>query len=329
MQLLEEQRLNDTYLLQQYFLVALYHLSNKGEYESYFKKHVNLKLLQTPQKKGSYTEIYRLSALHKYYAMKGEVKKLHETGMHIMQCEELLWRNNKSETNTENLLIAINNFLVTSVELGRFAESEEAIRLLDQIPIHNEKIRHENTIRYIHIKQPYFWATGDHGKGCRFSQEMLQQHKFLDNFFYQQSKITAIHLYSVLFAISVGEYKKAVVWLSVFNTYPKAKMLPQTIKSVELLHIILQYEMQNFDLLKQMSMSALKRLDNLTEQEEAFLKVFSVNYKTQKALLLALAATSFSFSIEPSLFISDWVQSKVQKMPLSKIVRQRYTSRQE
>lgn len=326
-QAFEQQKLSDTFLMQQYFLVAMYHIKSTIDYKRLLKKHINLPLLTTPQKKGTYVEVLRLSALHKYYALQGNMSELHKTGKHLMQCEELIWSKNKTETNTENLLVAINNFLVSGLELGKFAESDKALRLMQQIPISNEKMRLENTIRYVHIRQVYFWAIGQHKQGLAFSEQMLKEHSFLQKFTYQQRKISSIHLLASLFAMSVGEHQKAVFHLSAFNLFSKKKLFSGTVKSAELLQVLLQFEMQNFDLVKPMALSALKRIDNLTEPETLFLKAFASNAKTPAQLVPELLAQNCPIEIYPCLSISDWLQSKVQRAPLSEIIAARYKAR--
>lgn len=324
----DKQRVLDDLLIQGYLGYALTELENHTGVKSNPEEWMDIDFLLVEKNSFSIeSEVKRLSALNYYYILKEDIPSYHENTGKIYAIRMKKWQETKGKSSMDDYVKAINNYVVSSIEMKDLQLADKLTESLLAIDFKDETLILENRIRYTHLKQTILWNAGNHKEGEGFSNEMLEKYQLMKQFPFLQLKLLAIMGAKILFEFSNLHYKEVTLSLNFFNPSVLESYSAEDKKSAEFLNLMVQFETGDHELIGTLSKSISTRIKTLTPQERAFLFAFTKYHHSLKELFEYLEKNCGEMVVHQLLFIKDWIESKTSKKPLAEIVRKNHSSR--
>lgn len=273
------------------------------------------------------TQLKHMEALRFYYEwMDVKPEKKIQLAKSIEQLSKKLCKQSQNSESLLHHLRSINNLINVLFQNDLISEAEEyAERILLLAPNSHMSIRQEVLTTYTDQKQAVMWCKGEHIVALKFTNEKLRQLKILEKFPFQWSRVMYIMYRKVLLEISTGEYGNAVRTLQFFFGTEQKKLSPSALLAAELLYLLCQFEMGNYDTMSKAARSVLKRYPKLDAKQLKFVQAFAKSRTTPQELIGHLNMHCNDLVLFRFFMLSEWLQSKNKNKPWADVVKGLFT----
>ncbi len=308
---------------------------SKEELEIY-KKIINEPLLQDINKalslkaKDGFYKIYST-----YYAVQENYKKLYDST--IFQVQIIEANPAYKEDNLLPYIVSLNNLLEAQLKLEYYTEFQATLKKMRNIPqqFANKITTTEKAVIFetsYQLELNYYFNELLFAEGIALVPEVNAGLEQFEGALLTVSKLDILFIISKLYFYS-GHHKEALNWVSKIVLEDKSSPADDILCFARLLNILIHYELQNFDLLHYEIKSTrrfLVKKKRLYKVENLILrylrKLINAPYNDKKlfqkfkADLLLLLAQPFEQSSSAYLNLIHWINSKLQKTPIRKVM---------
>lgn len=250
-------------------------------------------LLQSPPAKSYGAERLRLLALAIYYDMIQDEEACYKTAQAIFEMEKKLWNSNHALKSFNKYTVSIETVFRGALRLNKFAEAFalNAQRQLieSKLPLENDL----NTLLYVLHHAYVYFNSGSYVEGEKFMTANFPDaviKRTGTNFMVQKVELYA---YQLLFEFLNHNYKQVFKTLAQMQSLGIRKTFPFYYKTGELIKILLQIELAQYELLPSLVSNYQKQFAkniSTTEKETLQLikKINATNTKQQLQQILQL-----------------------------------------
>lgn len=314
---------------QQHIILALQHAEQHQLPVEKNTKLLNKKMLlgEVNTKQPISTQLKHMEALRFYYEwMDVKPEKKIQLAKKIEQLCKRMWEQSKNSESLLHYLRSINNLINVLFHNDLIAEAEEYVeRILLLAPNSHMSIRQEVLTTYTDQKQAVMWCKGEHTEALKFTNEKLRQLKIQEKFPFQWSRVMYVVYRKVLLEISTGEYGKAVRTLQFFFGTEQKKLSPSALLAAELLYLLCQFEMGNYDTMSKAARSVVKRYPKLDAKQLKFIQAFAKARTTPQEVIDHLNMHCNDLVLFRLFILSEWLQHKNKNKPWADVVKGLFT----
>lgn len=225
-------------------------------------------LLQSPPTKSCNAERLRLLALAVCYDMLDDEENCYKTAHDIFEMEKKLWSNNHLLKNFNKYSVGIQTAVRSALRLNKFAEAfainKERQHIQSKLPLDNDL----NTILHVLHHAYIYFNSGSYQEGEKFISANFPNTVFKrigTNFMLHQVELYA---YKLLFEFMNHNYKQVFKTLAQMQSLGIRKTFPFYYKTSELIKILLQIELAQYELLPSLVNNYQKQFAKKTSATE-------------------------------------------------------------
>jgi len=193
-----------------------------------------------------------------------------------------------------------------------------------------EREKPENFNFFFYMKALYYWMSGKHKEGERFFEGNIDRLMTPEYFEHYAEHLEVILPIEIVLEFSNGNYRKAILSINEYQRMNIKKSHTKYFKDCELMRILIQAEMGNYDVMEPLIRNTLRKARQLglSGLELKFLGVLKklTNYNTHpifNELFELFRKSEEKVDILWIFYLRDWIESKKSKTPLAEILRSR------
>ncbi len=239
-------------------------------------------------------------------------------------------------------LVHFRNCIFSLIRFKKYEQAVESIKKLRTLVTEVKKDLIHQSQRYIltskiNMELLYFKMTGQFDKGIE-SFLQIKNSGDLATFNNHNSALTDIYFNISICYFGLGNYQHAITWLKYMSNTLGDDLSKSQFLSVKLLHILCQYEANEFDDLEYLirnTLSALKKYENTFEGEismASFINKLVLDRKKQnhkkyfveqKEKLLEILKDSSEKNLLIKFDYLSWLESKIENKPFPEVIKEK------
>lgn len=243
-------------------------------------------LLKVADEAGSRDKRLCYETLIIFFNALGKDKDAHHVSQQYLQFEKkiLLLPGNDMEYYSRALMFAA----ISSSGVNKFNDAEKYLDTMKRLLPENKQVQYLNTIRYISTKLNFLCLQKQHKQGAKFANELLNEYPYLleiDKPTFQGFNILG---YLLLLFFQNKNFDKCIMLLNHADMNNIRYNSPTLFKDMEILRLMIQIELGNYDLLESLvhntheKLKKQKILDNYTNTLLKFFKYYSKGFISEK-----------------------------------------------
>lgn len=308
---------------QQHVGMALMIMEQHGKLKIRVEDELDLPYLQKDQSQISdFIESNRLMAQVFVHGLKGDIIAQNNAERRIYEIEQKRYLKSDKTTDIRYYLHAISNYAGSCIEMRDYNTVLKLAEILGSITLKNRVVNIDTVINYIELKQIALWRTGNHEEGEKFTASLLKKYDLIKMLPKDWWHIVSIYEHKLMFEFSIGLYGDALKTMQFFNLPAVQKLSVASKTAAEMIYILVQYEIKNYEIIPSIVRSVLRRNKNLSEARKYFLSSMAKNATNTKVLLAKLNERPSGEILYPYFTFEQWLQSKKLKIPLRQVVKQ-------
>ncbi len=272
----------------------------------------------------------RLYALYEYYMVYDDFENAYNIALQVMQSEKKLLGNGRPEDSFKSYMYAVKLRIASCFDTNRIQEAGE---LLDKewktLPAgEREKPGHFNF--YFYMRSLYYWMSGRHKEGERFIESHIDKMMDPDYREHYAEHLEVIWPLKIVLEFSNGNDRKAALSINEYQRLNIKKNQTKYFKDCELMRILIQAEMENFEVMDTLIRNLLRKAKKLgvSALEHKFLNVLrGMNDLNKKQIFNDLYSlfkdVDEKVDILWILELRDWIESKYAHISLADVRRER------
>jgi hypothetical protein len=197
-----------------------------------------------------------------------------------------------------------------------------------------EREKPENFNFFFYMRALYYWMSGKHKEGERFFESNIDRIMTPEYFEHYAEHLEVILPIEIVLEFSNGNYRKAVLSINEYQRMNIKKSHTKYFKDSDLMRILIQAEMGNYDVMEPLIRNTLRKgkqlgLSGLELKFLTILKKLKDQNKQQifQELFELFKKNDEKVDILWIFYLRDWIQSKKNGTPLAEILRSRAESR--
>jgi hypothetical protein len=266
----------------------------------------------------------RLTCLGAYYQLLRKFGGAYDAASRYYKLEKKLLEEKNPLAKVSEYRHALKVLIHTCLHTNHYDEAFERNKEFHAIKEPLKTAAFENEIVWFTTQQYIYWGSGRHKEGEAFTVKNLP-HKLIEESGERMPlHVAEIYKSKVLFEYSNRNYKEVFKSIAELQALPLKKIAPGYYKSCEFLKILLQVEMDQFELIPQLVRNVLKHLPNygLMDFEKEMLMLIRKAAAGQKNDLLKklrdkITATGQEVILFNSFTLTIWLNILLENKPLN------------
>ncbi len=278
----------------------------------------------------------RLYVLYEYYMVYDDFENAYAIAQKVMQSERKLLLARRADNSSTPYMYALKLRIASCFDTGRINEVGELLDKDWKAAPAAEREKPENENFFFYMKSLYYWMSGRHKEGEKFMDANIGKMMTPEYFEHYAEHLEVILPIKVVIEFSNGNDRKAVLSINEYQNLCAKKSHTKYFKDCELMRILIQAEMQNFEVMDTLIRNTLRKQKQLglAPLETKFLnslkKMNQMNLKDVFAELSELfkpGSGNEQADVMWIFYLRDWIESRRTNTPLSEILRRRAENR--
>ncbi|MBS1685008.1 MAG: hypothetical protein JSS76_09645 [Bacteroidetes bacterium] len=297
-----------------------------NEFDTTFDEKLPLHLLKDGTRTRSISaEKIRFAARLQYHNIKQNREEQYKAAKEFYQYEKRLWQSGHPLANYYDRVKSIRGLILANLNAKKaekvFALNEEMRKITSTHALQNA----ENEFCYFTYTQYAYWGSYRHKEGERFTAAEFP-HRLIDQYGDRfHLFILEMYRFQLIFHFSNRNYKKVFISIAEFEARRLKKDAQFFYKSCELMRILLQIELKQYQLLPALVSNAIKHLD-LTPAEKKILQALKkLNDTNHRQILIALqkdlALNKEKILLFNLVSIDTWLTSLLSHRSIAEIIK--------
>jgi hypothetical protein len=276
-------------------------------------KDIDLALLENEKAAVSeHAKMIRCNTLCAYYDLTDDRQKSFAMQRQNLKLIKKIFRNQPSQSHLVQYSIALINFITSAISLGAIADARKEIGSLPSLFVKDARRGIHSMFQYVHLVLEIALMQKDYAWGIAETQKHISSPTFLLNT--KQHLVVSLSIYQklALLQLSVGDHRTA--YITIQEIYELNKLIKSSRVNADclLLNILLQFEMNNYDLLPALLGSAKRTCQSY--KDKSFLAAINLLSKCnnkQQFLKAAKVPVAEDYKIYDKLSFSEWLKVRM------------------
>ncbi len=289
------------------------------------EEDINLELLLRPEFESDIRDNrMRFDTLLLYYQYTGKEQEAYQISHEYLRYEEAIL--NQPGNNMEYYSRALMHTVIGSANANKVTEAEKYLEVMKRLQPENREVKRLNDLRYATCRLNFLAERKRYAEGAKFAKEAMKDYPWL----FETDKAEFQHFntfaYTLLVFFFNRDFDLCIHFLNHTDMVNVRNNAPDLYKSMEILRLMLQLEMGNYDLLEslmrntQHKLKKHKMLDGFTKTLLQFFKYYGkkrVKAAEKEAVIAALTKISlqkplpkFAYNFMKIMPYIDYVKSK-------------------
>lgn len=273
-------------------------------------------------------ERIRLYALYEYYMVYDDFENAYAIAIKVMDTEKKLLDKIKPGANFKPYMYAVKLRIASCFETDRVKEVGDLLDNEWMIIPEEEREQPEHFNFYFYMRALHYWMSGSHMNGERFIESHIDSIMTKEYQEQYAEHVEVILPIKIMFEFSNGNDRKAALSINEYQQLSSNKSHIKYLKDCELLRILIQVEMENFEVMAALIRNILRKSRKLgiTALEMKFLNVLKKMNNINKKEIFGQLYSIFKNADEKVdilwlLPLRDWIQSKYEGSSLAEVRR--------